>query len=101
MQAGRKARIPGGERIVADPKIDAAVRGKEDGVARDEIVMNPAGRRANSNADEDEACGRAFGKPNTAPVSYPVPLEEERDKEKWRQKQNRGDPHRRKPDQHA
>ena len=98
MQAGRKAGISGGERIVADPKIDAAVRGKENGVARNEVVVDPARRRPNSDADEDEADGRALGEPNTAPVSCPVPLKEERDEKKWHQKQNRGDPHRREPD---
>src|ERR1700731_1663090 len=101
MQARRKGRIPGGKRIVTDPKIDAAVRGEENGVARDEVVMNPAWRRANSDADEGEGRGGAFPKPSTARVSCPVPFEEERDDEKGRQKQNRGDPHRSEPDQHA
>ncbi len=101
MQAGRKARIAGGDRIVADPKVDAAVRGKENGVVRDEVVMNPARRCANSEADEGEGRSRSFGKQNTARVSRPVPLEEERDKEKWHEKQNRSNPHRREPDQRA
>ncbi len=39
MQTGRKARIPGGERIVADPKVDTAVGGKENGIARNETVL--------------------------------------------------------------
>src|SRR5207237_5511127 len=68
MQAGGKARIAGGDRIVADPKVDAAVRGKKNGVVRDEVVMNPARRCANSEADEGEGRSRTFGKQNTARV---------------------------------
>ena len=47
-----KARVTGRFWIVPEPQVDSAMRGEKDWVAGDEAVVDPAGRRANDDADE-------------------------------------------------
>ena len=59
MQTG-KARITGRLRIISQPKIDPAVGGKEDRIARDEVIMQPARRGADEDAGEKQDHRRSF-----------------------------------------
>ena len=57
-ESGWESRITGGFGIISDPEVDAAVGGKENGVAGDEVIMNPAGRRSDSETSQQKNASR-------------------------------------------
>ena len=52
-----KGGIAGRLRIISEPEIDAAMRGKEDRVAGNKIIVKPARRRADEDAQEKHPDG--------------------------------------------
>src|SRR5437899_543526 len=57
MQPGREPGIPSRERIIADPKIHAAVSGQKNRIARNETVMDPARRSAEADSEKKKGDG--------------------------------------------
>src|SRR5436305_8718782 len=56
-------RVAGCFRIVANPKIDAAVSGEEHRVVRDKAIIQPAWRRAQRDANHERRNGSRPGPP--------------------------------------
>src|SRR4051794_4287033 len=83
----RKARIAVGFRIVSKPKVYATMRGQEYVITRDGVVVDPAGRGADEDADDKQRGGAGEG-------ADACSSDKARGKEKRNEKQNRGDAHR-------
>src|ERR1700680_3311946 len=54
MQSGREPGITSCERIVADPKIHATVGRQKNGIASDEIIVDPTGRSAHPESEKQK-----------------------------------------------
>src|ERR1700736_4401334 len=54
MQSGREPGITGRERIIADPEIHAPAGGKKNGTASHKIIVDPTGRSAHPDSEEEK-----------------------------------------------
>src|ERR1051325_7911559 len=52
--SGRNARITICLRVIANPKVDSAVSGQQNRIARDEIIVDPTRGRADNDSREKE-----------------------------------------------